>query len=76
MTTHLVTMTKLRYLILTLPQPQYEIAALARIHPSTFSSYCKGTRDIKADHLVALFELLKLEPEEILGWIDVEVKEV
>lgn len=65
-----IRMTKLRAKVLRVPQPQYQIAALAGIHPSTFSLYVTGQQAIKDKHLIALCNLFRCEPEEILGWED------
>lgn len=62
--------TKLRVKVLSVPQPQYQIAAIAGIHPSTMSAYVKGDRDILDKHLVALCDLFDCEPEEIIGDVD------
>jgi DNA-binding Xre family transcriptional regulator len=68
-----VRITRLRAKTLRVPQPQYQIAALAGIHPSTFSLYITGQRPIKDKHLVALCDLFRCEPEEILGWEEPDV---
>jgi hypothetical protein len=62
--------TKLKTFVIRVPQPQYQIAALAGIHPSVFSMYVLGQKPIRDQHLVALCELFRCEPEEILGWTD------
>lgn len=62
--------TKLKALVIRVPQPQYQIAALAGIHPSVFSMYVLGQKPIRDKHLVALCELFRVEPEEVLGWED------
>lgn len=68
-----VRLTKLRAKILRVPQPQYQIAALAGIHPSTLSRYVLGQQAILDKHLIALCDLFRCEPEEIVGWEDVSV---
>lgn len=65
-----VQITKLRVKVLSVPQPQYQIAALAGIHPSTLSSYVKGDKPILDKHLVALCDLFGCEPEDIMGEVD------
>lgn len=70
-TTH--TLTKLRVVLLSLDTPQYTIAGACGIHPSTLSEYVIGKKDIKAEHLISLCEFLQVEPEQILGWIEVTV---
>jgi hypothetical protein len=60
-------LTKLKAKLLRLPQPQYQIAALAQIHPTTFSGYVNG-KPMLAKHLVALCDLFQCEPEEIMGY--------
>lgn len=66
-----VRVTKLRIKVLSVPQPQYQVAALAGIHPSTFSRYVKGLQPILDKHLIALCDLFGCEPEELIGWEDV-----
>ena len=67
-----LTITKLRYLCLRTETPQYQIAALAGIHSSTFSAYCKGQREINSKHLIALCKLFKVDPEEVIGTVTLE----
>jgi DNA-binding Xre family transcriptional regulator len=62
--------TKLRVKVLSVPQPQYQIAALAGIHPSIMSMYVRGEKPIRDKHLIALCELFRCEPDDIMGWID------
>jgi DNA-binding Xre family transcriptional regulator len=66
-----VRVTKLRIKVLSVPHPQYQVAALAGIHPSTMSMYVKGDKPILDKHLVALCDLFGCEPDEIVGWRDV-----
>lgn len=66
-----VRVTKLRIKVLATTHPQYQIAALAGIHPSTFSRYVKGLQPILDKHLIALCDLFNCEPEDIIGWEDV-----
>lgn len=64
-----VNITKLRQIVLESHKPQYVMAADAGIHPFTFSCYCRGVKDIKVNHLKALCNLLKLPPEDVIGWV-------
>lgn len=66
-----VRITKLRAKIIRLPHPQYQIAALAGIHPSTLSKYVQG-EPVLDKHLIALCDLFQCEPEEILGWEEMD----
>lgn len=65
-----VRVTKLRVKVLSVPHPQYQIAALAGIHPTTLSHYIHGKKDIQPPHLIALCKLFDCESEEIMGWVD------
>lgn len=66
-----IRITKLRIKVLSVPQPQYQISALAGIHPSVMSQYVKGDKPIRDKHLIALCDLFGCEPDEIMGWEDV-----
>lgn len=66
-----VRVTKLRIKVLGTAHPQYQIAALAGIHPSTMSGYVRGDKPILDKHLIALCDLFNCEPEDIIGWEDV-----
>lgn len=63
--------TKLRIKVLSVDHPQYQIAALAGIHPSTLSMYVKGDKPILDKHLIALCDLFQCEPEDIIGWEEI-----
>jgi DNA-binding Xre family transcriptional regulator len=65
--------TRLRYKLLSIEQPNYEIAAAAHIHPTVLSDYAQGKKDISVKHLRALCDLFECEPEEIMGTIEVEI---
>ena len=65
-----VRLTKLRERLLSIPHPQYQIAALAGIHPSKLSMYARGEKDMSAKHLLALCHILHCEPEDIVGWTE------
>jgi transcriptional regulator with XRE-family HTH domain len=66
-----VRVTKLRIKVLATARPQYQVAALAGIHPSTFSRYVKGDAPILDKHLIALCDLFGCEPEDVMGWEEV-----
>jgi transcriptional regulator with XRE-family HTH domain len=68
-----VRITRLRYKLLSIEQPDYQIAAAAHIHPTTLSNYAQGKKDLSPKHLRALCELLSCEPEEIMGSMEVEI---
>lgn len=68
-----VQITRLKLHLLALGKPNYEVAAAAGIAPSQLSRYSSGRDDIRANHLVALCELLDVEPEELMGWTEVMV---
>jgi transcriptional regulator with XRE-family HTH domain len=54
-------------------QPNYQIAAAAKIHPTTLSQYARGTKPISASHLIALCRLFECDAEDLLGNVEVEV---
>ena len=62
--------TKLKLMLMRVPQPQYQVAALAGIHPSVMSMYSRGEKPIRDKHLITLCDLFRCEPEDILGWED------
>ncbi len=68
-----VMITKLRYKLLAIEQPDYQIAGAAGMHPTTLSNYAQGKQPISAKHLRSLCTLLKCEPEEIIGTMEVEI---
>jgi DNA-binding Xre family transcriptional regulator len=66
-----IEITKLKRLLMSVPRPQYQIAALAGIHPSTLSMYARGQALILDKHLVALCDLFQCEPEDVLGFVEI-----
>lgn len=68
-----VIVTRLMLKLMSVQQPNYQIAAAAGIHPTTLSEYSRGKKDISAKHLVALTKLFECEPEEIMGSVEVEI---
>lgn len=70
-----VTITKLRLKLSQISEPNYVIAAMAHIHPTQLSDYAQGKKPLSAKHLVALCQLFKCDPEEIIGEVEVEIKE-
>ncbi len=69
----IVTVTKLMLKLMSVQQPNYQIAAAAHIHPTTLSEYSRGKKPIAAKHLVALCNLFECEPDELIGSVDVEI---
>lgn len=65
--------TRLKLHLMALDMPSYKLAAAANIAPSQLSRYMSGRDDIRAVHLVALCELLNVDPEELMGWTEVRV---
>jgi transcriptional regulator with XRE-family HTH domain len=59
--------------LLSIEQPDYQIAAAAGMHPTTLSNYAQGKADMSAKHLQALCELFQCEPEEIMGTMEAEI---
>lgn len=68
-----IQITRLKLHLMSIDKPSYQVAAAANIAPSQLSRYMSGRDDIRASHLVALCELLNVEPEEIMGWTEVVV---
>jgi hypothetical protein len=68
-----VIITKLMLKLQQVEQPNYMIAAVAHIHPTTLSQYARGLKPISAKHLVALCALFECQPDELLGETLVEV---
>lgn len=60
--------TRLAYLISDTSSPHYELAARAHIHPTTFSSYVRGSRPILQSHLPGICSLVG--STDVCGWIE------
>lgn len=67
--TKTIRMTLLKRLSLATGKPQYQIAASAGIHPSIFSQYVRGEKDITTGHLKALCTLFNLPSDQLVGWV-------
>lgn len=67
--------TKLRKLLLDQDLRNYQIAALAGIHPYTLSLYVQGKRDPSIDHLRSLCTVLNVTEHDLLGWYEVTLNE-
>lgn len=63
--------TKLRALLLE-PQnrPNYYVAVAAGMAPSRLSEYALGKRIIPAHHMIRLCEVLKCQPDDIMGELE------
>lgn len=68
-----VVITRLRFKLLSIQEPDYQVAAAAGIHPATLSKYAQGKQPMSAKHLQALCELFRCEPDEIMGNMEVEI---
>ena len=66
----LLKVSKLRLKIMESGMPQYVVGTFAAIHHSRMSEYCRMQRPIKNDHLMALCEVLRCDPEDIIGEAD------
>lgn len=62
--------TKLRLRILETGGPAYMVAARCGFSPSRMSEYILGRREIPVKHLVPLCDVLKCEPEDVVGWVE------
>ncbi len=62
--------TKLRVKLLASDLPDYQIAALAGIHPYTLSLYAQGKKSPKIEHLNSLAFVFSCPTDEILGYED------
>lgn len=54
-------------------RPNYMIAAKIGVAPSRLSEYGLGKRPIPPHHLIALCEVLRCSPDDILGPADEDV---
>lgn len=61
------------YRLNSIPEPNYVIAGVLGIAPYTLSQYARGKKPMRADHLVAICRLFQCEPDDVMGWITVEV---
>lgn len=52
--------------------PQYEIAAAVKIHPSTFSMYCLGQREMPWQHRYAIADYFKVDPDILDKWVEID----
>ena len=68
-----VKITKLQFKLLSIQQPNYQIAAAANIHPTTLSLYARGQKAISNKHLISLCKLFECEPDELIGMQEVEI---
>ena len=48
-------------------RPNYIIAAMAGVHPTRLSEYALGKRYIPPHHVQRLCEVLKCNPDDIIG---------
>lgn len=60
--------TKLRMAILNDGRTQKRIAEAARLPTSRVSEYAIGRRAMTIQHCIALSRVLKLNPDELVGW--------
>lgn len=60
--------TKLRLRILETGGPAYMVAARAGFSASRMSEYVLGHKPIPPKHLVALCQVLRCDPDDIVGW--------
>lgn len=60
--------TKLRIRILETGGPAYIVAARCGFSPSRMSEYVLGRREIPAKHVMALCEVLRCNPDDVVGW--------
>jgi hypothetical protein len=65
-----IIITRIRSLLLHDERPQYEVAALMGIHPSTLSQYGLGRKEVLPHHLVLMSRFWRLDAEHILGYVD------
>lgn len=64
--------TKLSIILKYSDMPGYQIAGLCGFPPPRLSEYGSGKRAIPIHHLIALSEVLGLEPEDIVGTMPYE----
>lgn len=64
--------TKLSIVLKYFDMPQYQIAALAGMPQPRLSEYARGKKAIPMHHLIALSEVLKIEPEDLVGTMPYE----
>lgn len=62
--------TKLRLRILETGGPAYMVAARAGFSASRMSEYVLGRKQIPPKHVVPLCEVLRCDPEDIVGWAE------
>lgn len=62
--------TKLRMRVLETGGPAYMIAARAGFSASRMSEYVLGHKDIPVKHLVKLCEVLRCDPDDVVGWAE------
>ena len=68
-------LTRVKVLLLQSDLHQYEIAASAGMSPITLSQIANGKRPPTARQLRALCQYFQLPPEEILGSVEVEIRD-
>lgn len=64
-----VQMTKLRVLLMSAPERQYQIAAKLGIAPSKLSTYAHGA-EIPRHHILPLCQYFHCNPEDLIGWTE------
>lgn len=65
--------TKLSVILKHFPIPAYQVAALAGMPQPRLSEYTNGKKSIPAHHLIALSEVLNMDPQDIVGTIPYEM---
>lgn len=65
-----IRVTKLRLRILETGGPAYIVAARAGFSPSRMSEYILGHKAIPVRHLVPLCEVLRCDPDDVIGWAE------
>ena len=68
-----VRMTRLEALVRGSGLAQFQIAGITNIHPTTLGKLIKGTEAFKTKQIIALANFFEIDPEEVVGYVDVEV---
>jgi transcriptional regulator with XRE-family HTH domain len=63
-------LTRLQLRLMDFDGPQYLIAQYTGISASKLSEYKLGKAPIPARHLITMARLLRVRPEDIVGWAD------
>lgn len=71
-----VLITRLMYKVNQVSEPNYVVAGVLGMPPVQLSLYMRGREPIRSQHLEKMCRVFGCEPEDVMGWVEVDIAEV